>query len=236
MQREDSADAAWVAALTGSTLARAEKSIDEARADRPLFGHLAREHRSEGREHYGEIDAPLELYAIVRLRRPRHVLEVGVSSGVSSAYLLRALERNRQGTLHSIDRPQLPKRTRSGAPARRSWSLPTGRSPGWAVPMPLRARWDLRLGDKAAVLPVLLEDLPSVDLFVYDVPHWDKDARVEFRSVDRALPSGGVAISDHGAPGDQCKALAEWGRGLGAEIVGRRESGLYAFAKPEGRP
>src|SRR5580658_507967 len=104
MQREDSADAAWVAALTGSTLARAEKSIDEARADRPLFGHLAREHRSEGREHYGEIDAPLELYAIVRLRRPRHVLEVGVSYGVSSAYLLRALERNRQGTLHSIDR------------------------------------------------------------------------------------------------------------------------------------
>jgi hypothetical protein len=232
MQREDGADPDWVSALTGTSVARAERAIEEARADQGLFRHLAREHAREKREHYGEIDAPLELHAIVRLRQPRHVVEVGVSSGVSSAYLLRALDRNGAGTLHSIDRPKPPTRSRSGHPARRSWSLPSGRAPGWAVPMALRARWDLRVGDKARVLPVLVEDLPTVDLFVYDVPHWDVDSRREFRRVDAKMPAGGVAISDHGADGDRCRALAAWGSELGAEVVGRRGTGLYAFAKP----
>lgn len=235
MQREDGADPDWVSALTGTSVGRATRAIEEARTDRALYRHLAREHSREGREHYGEIDTPLELHAIVRLRRPRHVLEVGVSSGVSSAYLLRALERNGAGTLHSIDRPKPPTRSRSGRPARRSWSLPAGRSPGWAVPGPLRDRWDLRVGDKSRVLPVLVEDLPTVDLLVYDVPHRDVESQREFRRVNDRMPAGGVAISDHGADGDKCAALAAWGADLGADVVGRCGTGLYAFAKPGGR-
>ena len=162
MQPETDPDAAWVQRLSGGTPAAVSRAIEEAEGERRLFQHLAREHASEGRDSYIEIDAPLELHALVRLLRPAHVVEVGVSSGVSSAYLLNALERNGLGTLHSVDLPRRPRPSSDPrARARASWSIPPGRSSGWAVPFPLRKRWDLRLGDKTAVLPLLASELPG---------------------------------------------------------------------------
>ncbi|MCI4336958.1 MAG: class I SAM-dependent methyltransferase [Thermoplasmata archaeon] len=231
MHAESDPDGAWVRALTGAPAVRSEAAVAEARAEARLFRHISREHAREGRESYGEIAAPLELYALVRLLRPRHVVEVGVSSGVSSAYLLAALERNRQGTLHSVDRPKRPVAPKSNDRARSSWSLPAGRWPGWAVPASLRPRWDLRVGDKALVLPLLAEELNEVGLFVYDVPHHDRAARGEFRRIGARMPTGAVAISDHGTPGEECRALARWARDEGRPTSGRAGSGLFAFAK-----
>ncbi|MCI4362037.1 MAG: class I SAM-dependent methyltransferase [Thermoplasmata archaeon] len=233
MQPEEGADAAWVAQLAHVPLARAERSIEEARAERSLFRFLEREHASEGRSSYIEIDAPLELFALVRLLRPRHVVEVGVSSGVSSAYLLQGLNRNRRGTLHSVDLPSFPRPRRTGA--RRggaSWSLPPGRSSGWAVPLALRGRWDLRLGDKRTVLPLLIEELPGIDLFVYDVPHDDSGSWREFQRLDPLLNSGSVAIADHGPTAGLCAALGRWARRRDTAPVGRTGLGLYGFACP----
>ena len=229
MRLEEDVDAEWVRRLSGASSQRVRRELGAAARDQVLFRHLAREHAREGRLGYGEIAAPLELYALVRILRPRHVLEVGVSSGVSSAYLLRALFTNGRGTLHSVDRPSRPAPRRARRPAAESWSLPRGRSPGWAVPATLRARWDLRIGDKAVVLPLLAEELPEVGLFVYDVPHEDRVARGEFRLVDRRMPSGAVAIVDHGTPGERCGALADWARDERTEAVGRTGSGLFAI-------
>ncbi|HZY69378.1 MAG TPA: class I SAM-dependent methyltransferase [Thermoplasmata archaeon] len=174
MQPETDPDTAWVAQLTGADPRTAVQAVGEAAGRQDLFRAIEREHRLEGRSSYVEIEAPLELHALVRLMRPAHVVEVGVSSGVSSAYLLDALDLNGSGTLHSIDLPSFPrKRAPESRPARMSWTLPPGRSPGWAVPFRLRRRWDLRLGDKADGLPVLAEELERIDLFVYDVPHDD---------------------------------------------------------------
>jgi hypothetical protein len=228
MEIEDGADVRWVAALSGRDERAAHSALLEAGSDRRLFSHIARLHRVERRPDYGEIVAPLELYALVRLMRPQHVVEVGVSSGVSSAYLLRALEANRYGTLHSVDLPKPPRRTADGSVSvRSSWSLPPGRSSGWAVPFVLRPRWDLRLGNKSIVLPLLASELPRVDLFVYDVPHDDADARREFRELEPLIPDGGVAIADHGPGGGCCAALAAVARSWKAPAVGRRGSGLY---------
>jgi Methyltransferase domain len=230
MEAEADPDAAWVKQLSGSDPKEVAQALAEAAGERRLFLHLRREHRREGREGYGEIDAPEELYALVRLLRPRHVVEVGVSSGVSSAYLLAALERNGQGTLHSVDRPARPRRPSSGSdPTRESWSLPTGRSSGWAVPYPLRKRWDLRVGDKAEVLPLLEDDLPRIDLFVYDVPHEDGVALREFRALDPRLPAGGVAIVDHGPGGGLCPSLRRWASDRGTATVGRVGTGLHGM-------
>ncbi|MDE1837558.1 MAG: class I SAM-dependent methyltransferase [Euryarchaeota archaeon] len=166
----------------------------------------------------------------MRLLRPAHVVEVGVSSGVSSAYLLHALELNHRGTLHSVDLPSFPRRSRArGPPPRVSWSLPKGRSSGWAVPFTLRKRWDLRLGDKEVVLPLLARELPGVDLFVYDVPHDDATSELEFRRIDPLVPPGGVAIVDHGPGGGLCPALLSWARRRGSTPVGRRGLGLYGM-------
>jgi Methyltransferase domain len=230
MQREEHPDVGWVAALAGVTERRARGALEEAQAERRLFARIQRAHRAGGRPSYIEIDAPLELYAITRLRRPRHVVEVGVSSGVSSAYLLQALARNAHGTLHSVDLPQFA--GRGGRPRRpdtASWVIPDGQSSGWAVPMSLRGRWDLRLGDKRAVVPLLADDLPRVDLFVYDVPHSDRDAAQEFRALDRRLSPKGVAIADHGPGGGRCTALQGWAVRRGSTAIRCGELGLYGF-------
>jgi hypothetical protein len=233
MLAEENPDPAWVQALSGRRLEACEQAIEEAQGQRKLFNHLAREHRSEGRRSYIEIDAPLELHALVRLGRPTHVVEVGVSSGVSSAYLLRAMELNGRGTLHSVDLPKLAaKRENGGHVARDSWSLPPGRSSGWAVPFPLRKRWDLRLGNKTDVLPLLAEELPRVDLLVYDVPHRDVTTKEEFARLAPLLPRGGVVIVDHGPGGELCDALRDWSQEEGAAPAGRAGLGLYGFRKP----
>jgi hypothetical protein len=231
MEAETDPDVPWVTTLAACDPELASKAVAEAARETRLFGHLGREHRREGRPSYVEIDAPLELYALVRLLRPLHVVEVGVSSGVSSAYLLQALARNGRGTLHSIDRPKRePAGSRSRPkPLPASWALPPGRSSGWAVPDALRPRWDLRIGDKKVVIPLLAEELPQIDLFVYDVPHDDRTTRDEFRSLDPKLPAGAVAIADHGPGGGLCEALRWWATRRRARTTGRTGTGLYAF-------
>lgn len=234
MQPEEAPDVAWVETLAGGPTAAAAEALEEAESQTRLFRHIAREHALEGRPFYGEIDAPLELHALVRILRPTHVVEVGVSSGVSSAYLLNALDLNDHGTLHSADLPRparpKPKTNRSTG----SWTLPTGRSPGWAVPQRLRARWDLRIGDKARILPLFAEELPSIDLFVYDVPHEDRASRREFRALDPRLPAGAVVIVDHGPGGGLCSALRGWARERGSTPRGRVGTGLYGMRIADG--
>jgi Methyltransferase domain len=230
MHPESNPDVGWVAGLASVSEARAQKVVEEAAGDQVLYRHLDRMHREGGRPSYVEIDAPLELYALVRLLRPRHVVEVGVSSGVSSAYMLRALERVGRGTLHSIDLPkrETPKLAR-GRQRYPSWALPPGRSSGWAVPFPLRGRWDLRLGDKRRVVPLLAEEDFPVGLFVYDVPHSEADAAREFAAIDRRFEAGSVAIADHGPGGELCAPLRRWARSRRATPVRCAEWGLFGF-------
>jgi len=235
LQPERDPDVPWVQELSGHPRGECEAAIAEAQGERRLFQYISREHASEGRDSYVEIDAPLELHALTRLLRPLHVVEVGVSSGVSSAYILNALEKNGRGTLHSIDLPAQSRPPRNpGKPPRMSWSLPPGRSSGWAVPFLLKKRWDLRLGDKAAVLPLLAKELPRVDFFVYDVPHRDPVTRVELRDFDPLFPPGAVVLVDHGPGGEMCSALRGWGRTVGARPVGRSNLGLYGVRRPVG--
>ena len=233
MRPELDPDHEWVARLSGCPPEAAEAAVAEARDQRDLFDHLVAEHAREGRSSYIEIDAPLELHAIARLLKPRHILEVGVASGVSTAYLLRALELNGQGVLHSIDRPSRPRRDRGRRPSSSpSWSLPPGRAPGWAVPKELKARWDLRVGDKADLVPLVAEELPQVDMFLYDVPHDDAKTLEEFRALRPRLGEGGTAIVDHGPHGDRCAALASWGRAVHTRLWRRRGLGLYGMRRP----
>jgi hypothetical protein len=227
MQPEDDADGSWVSELSGTGLPAAAKAIQEAREDRALFRYLERQHVAEGRTSYVEIDAPFELYALARLLKATHVVEVGVSSGVSSAYLLRALQRNGPGTLHSIDLPSLERPPRPGKPrTRSSWSLPPGRLPGWAVPPGLRPRWDLRLGDKADVIPFLAEQLRRIDLLLYDVPHECSELRREIVRLEPLLRTGAVVIIDHGPGGGICPAITGSARAWGSRPHRREGLGL----------
>ena len=121
-------------------------------------------------------------YLMCRLLEPAVVVETGVAYGVSSAFILRALEENGRGVLHSVDLP----------PLRRGYE----RYWGMAVGGGLEERWTLHRGASARVLPRLLEDLQTVDLFVHDSLHTYRNMRREFEALWPRLRAGGALLAD----------------------------------------
>ena len=121
-------------------------------------------------------------YLMCRLLKPDVVVETGVAYGVSSAFILRALEENGRGMLHSVDLP----------PLRREYE----RFWGMAVDKTLEVRWTLHRGSSARVLPRLLEELETVDLFVHDSLHTYRNMRREFEAVWPRLRTGGALVAD----------------------------------------
>jgi len=158
-----------------------------------------------------------ELYVIVRAARPRVMVETGVASGISSAHILRAMERNGEGTLHSIDLPNVQQGS----------VLAQGRTSGWMVPDALRARWKLLLGDARGLVPEVLKALDRVDVFLHDSDHSYEHMTFEYELAWPKLEPGGLLLSDdthlHTAWQDFCsKHGARAGR-LGHLGVTRKE-------------
>lgn len=177
----------------------------ELQDDEPFKAHLE---RCLADVHYVMPQAT-ELYIIVRAVKPRTIVETGVASGISSAHILRALERNRTGSLYSIDLPDVQEGS----------VLPSGRRTGWIVPDSLRSRWTLRLGDARTLLPELLDTLDSVDVFLHDSDHSYEHMVFEFERALPKLAREGLLLSDdahmHGAWDDFCTR-----RGLRPTLLG----------------
>ncbi|HEV3477992.1 MAG TPA: class I SAM-dependent methyltransferase [Gaiellaceae bacterium] len=152
--------------------------------------------RVTGRDGY---DEGLRLYRLLRQLRPRVAVETGVCNGVSTAFLLLALEDNGEGELHSIDLPEV-----AGAEYEPGtfWDgkggavIPPGKDPGWMVPPALRSRWQLVLGRSQDELPPLLESLGEIDFFMHDSEHSYECMSFEFRTAWAALRDGGVLVAD----------------------------------------
>ncbi len=121
-------------------------------------------------------------YLACRLTSPEIVVETGVAYGVSSAFILRAMEENGRGTLYSVDLPPLRRKYE------RFWGI--------AVPDGLRGRWRLHRGPSARVLPRLLRQTPTVDLFVHDSLHTHRNMRREFDAVWPHLRNGALLLAD----------------------------------------
>ncbi len=220
-------DRRWIAHLTGARPDRIRAVLAELRAFVPLERGIRRTLRAGGRSNYAQISGPLELYALVRLGRPRHVVETGVSSGISSAHLLLALRQNGGGTLHSIDQPRHQRgfrKERTESPV----GLPPGRSPGWAVPPALRRGWDLRLGPSERRLPELVRELPRIDLFLHDDLHTPEHLAFELAVLRPSLGPGSVVLADNTLWTGRAleRAAATWGAAVrskgGTDLAGFR--------------
>jgi len=122
-------------------------------------------------------------YAAVRAFAPDTVVETGVANGVSSLYLLFALEKNGHGRLCSIGLAD-PR------------YLPAGKPPGWVVPEWLRSRWNLHIGDSRELLSKLLAELATADIFIHDSLHTHDHMLWEYRTAYPFLKPGGLLISD----------------------------------------
>ena len=126
------------------------------------------------------------LYLGTRATRPRIVVETGPFNGASSAFLLRALEDNGDGRLHSFDLSE----------ARDALGHPAGREPGWLVPDELRHRFNVTLGDTRETLKPALRRLGEIDVFFHDSLHAARHMLFEFRAAWPHLRAGGVLVSD----------------------------------------
>ena len=110
----------WLRALSGASNERILEVLGEVDSLVPVEEEIHRRHVAGGRANYAQFSAPLELYALVRLLQPRHVIETGVSSGLSSAHFLLAPRRTARGrSTPSTSRP------RRGARFSRRTSLPS---------------------------------------------------------------------------------------------------------------
>jgi predicted O-methyltransferase YrrM len=121
------------------------------------------------------------LYIVCRTLRPALVVETGVAYGVSSAFLLKALDANRQGRLESIDLPPLALRAEEHI--------------GIVVPDYLKYRWRLHRGSSRRLLGAIVRDT-IVDLFIHDSDHSYSNMRREFQTVWSSIRSGGVLVAD----------------------------------------
>ncbi len=129
-------------------------------------------------------------YAIVRLMKPDIVVETGVQSGISSSFILQALEKNGKGRLYSIDLPD--ENVVKVIPPSRRHEMESG----WVVPRELRKRWKLIIGKSKDTLPPLLRDLGYIDMFLHDGEHSYENMIWEYDVAWSNLKSGKILLSD----------------------------------------
>jgi len=227
-----SPDIDWIRSLTGASAARVQEVLKETDRLVPAEAAMRKRQLDAGRSNYAQFRAPFDLYAIVRLNRPSHIVETGVSSGISSAHFLFALRANRSGTLHSIDLPT-PQIARRLAASESIVSIPPGRTSGWAMPDDLRPGWDLHLGPSQALLPVLAQSVDSVELFLHDSLHTPEHLTFELETLRSRFPPGAVVLADNTEwTGD---AFDRFARTFGAEVLHRGGSDLVGLRVPTKR-
>lgn len=165
--------------LTDAVPTEIKEYTAEIMSNREFREHLGGNRSRFGGRFYGVgIGAMLGtmVYALCRKLKPDTVVETGVASGVSSAYILCALEENKHGELYSID-------------------LPWGEQSGWIIPNYLRHSWHLELGSSSEKLPPLLEKLGAIDIFLHDSEHSYENMLWEYQSAWAYLTGGGILLS-----------------------------------------
>ena len=122
------------------------------------------------------------IWCLIRHLKPGKVVETGVAHGVTSRFILEAMERNGGGQLWSIDLP----------PIERIWQQQVG----LAVGDRYAGRWSYIKGSSRRRLPALLARLGQIDLFIHDSLHSERNVRFELDRAWAALRPGGALVVD----------------------------------------
>ena len=151
-----------------------------------LFGH-------SGSVFFNEVT----LYVIVRAFKPNIMVETGGTPGKSTAFILRAMERNQCGHLYTIDLPP-GKDNNKQLNIFESYHefMPSGALSGWVVPEYLRERHTQLIGASREHLPSLLEQVSDIDVFLHDSDHSYENMTWEFETAYSALGREGLLLSD----------------------------------------
>jgi len=157
--------------------------------------HITETLAKTGRTQYGQIRGGDILYMVVRAVKPLVVVETGVAAGVSSAFILKALEENDKGILYSIDLPNYEMVYCSKIRKEASSILPPNAKPGFVIPHKLKNRWVLKIGKSSDILPELLNHLGRINLFLHDSEHTYENMMFEYNISWPYLSKGGILLS-----------------------------------------
>jgi predicted O-methyltransferase YrrM len=172
-----------------------EKYSSEFLNNSRLFLELNKGMVEKRRRWISPIDWTEFLYVATRIIRPQVMIETGVFDGMSSSVILQAMEDNGSGSLVSIDLPAT--NTILGSTQRmRETTLPRGCQPGWIVPEYLGSRYRLVLGDSKVLLPQLLREYPTIDVFFHDSLHTFDHQYYEYATAWSHVREGGLLLSD----------------------------------------
>ena len=126
------------------------------------------------------------LYHIIRWFKPHVVVETGVANGISSTFILAAMDANKMGHLYSID----------WQADQESSFVPKGKDIGWMIPDQLRKRWHLEIGKTEDKLQSLLEGVGRLDIFLHDSDHTYDTMMYEYTTAWPYLVEHGLLLSD----------------------------------------
>ena len=147
-----------------------EPIIEEARAVQP------KDRLKVQGNHYQE-----RIYALVRIFKPMKMVETGVRTGVSTKYILEALEKNNKGHLVSCDPCY------SGQKSAEQWL--------WRhLDLESHCRWVFH----GKTSKCLLEDKGPWDFFLHDSDHMEENYKFELEMAwERLSPGGILAVDDY---------------------------------------
>ena len=181
------ADERFLSTVTDCGAGKISRFLEEPFDDADFAEHIRQIRNILGRAAISTADLyakkVLIQYAIVRALKPELMVETGIANGVSSSYLLLAMQKNRKGHLHSVE-------------IDRSNVLLDGRDPGWIVPDSLRLRWSIHMGPSEVILPDLLKGLPPLDIFIHDSLHTYEHMKLEFELALPHLRPGALLLAD----------------------------------------
>lgn len=137
------------------------------------------------------------LYLIIRYIKPKKVVETGVLHGLTTAWILKALEDNKMGKLISIDLkrsdwPKYFKNKKMGPGYQFDMDFPEEEDAGWIVPDYLKNKWKLNYGPSS----MYIKKIKNIDLFIHDSDHSYKNVKFEVETVLKNNKSSFVVIDN----------------------------------------
>jgi len=158
------------------------------------------------------------LYAVVKAISPKLAVETGVGSGVSTTFILSALQ---EGELHSIDMG-----VRYGGEGEEKV--------GFVVPENLRGKWHLHLGRSSEVLVPLLKQLEEIQFFLHDGEHSYQNVIFELSTAWNFMERGAIIIDNY----NFTDAPRDFAKKAGVQLIqlSSTDGGLSLILKDRGPP
>ena len=138
------------------------------------------------------------IYVLIRLRKPKFVLETGVYYGGNSAFALLALKQNGSGRMISIDYPDSEIRAQGAGEFRHelvgeSELYTNDLRPGFMTPTYLRDFWQVIEGDSLEEIPKLSQ---TFGFYIHDSDHSMRFLSKEMAAAWPKLTDDAVVLID----------------------------------------